>query len=563
MVRATFAGLSTALSALQANQKRLDIVGQNLSNMNTVGYTRQQLETSSLNYTNPVAHYMNGSEIAVGFGVHMDKVSQIRDPFLDIQYRTQMKKAGYAESLQNSLDVLARPFDESNIDGVRTAIDDIQVILDDMQDLDKFHDPVYESNLRSRMSALTNLINDAARQVEAAEKEEFAKLDGKGTSENGAIDTVNNILQQIGDLNRQIKQNQILGQQSLELMDERNNLLDSLASYIPIEVTYFKDSDHDGFEADGTTEAPKEIYEYDHYGNIIGKKDWPDDLKVELLYTDTNGDPQRLTLVNGTEGKRGENYGSLSIDGGSQDDPLKASVKFTAAQSSGAASVSASASGVQLSGGSIQASLDMLGKKGDGLPIQGTQTVDDVRGYQYYMNRLDTLAKTFADKINAINNKNDIAGSTQPVGGNLLANKQTNNTGDITALTIGISKDWIDGTAHINDLRENPTDTILDMLEAMRTTHSELGNRTFADDMNNISTVLANDSSFNTNTLKTDVTVLNGIQNSRDSISGVSLDEEGANMMAYVSAYNAASRLMTALDEVLNTLINNTGVVGR
>lgn len=563
MVRATFAGLSTALSALQANQKRLDIVGQNLSNMNTVGYTRQQLETSSLNYTNPVAHYMNGSEIAVGFGVHMDKVSQIRDPFLDIQYRTQMKKAGYAESLQNSLDVLARPFDESNIDGVRTVIDDIQVILNDMQDLDKFHDPVYESNLRSRMSALTNLINDAARQVEAAEKEEFAKLDGKGTSENGAIDTVNNILQQIGDLNRQIKQNQILGQQSLELMDERNNLLDSLASYIPIEVTYFKDSDHDGFEADGTTEAPKEIYEYDHYGNIIGKKDWPDDLKVELLYTDTNGDPQRLTLVNGTEGKRGENYGSLSIDGGSQDDPLKASVKFTAAQSSGAASVSASASGVQLSGGSIQASLDMLGKKGDGLPIQGTQTVDDVRGYQYYMNRLDTLAKTFADKINAINNKNDIAGSTQPVGGNLLANKQTNNTGDITALTIGISKDWIDGTAHINDLRENPTDTILDMLEAMRTTHSELGNRTFADDMNNISTVLANDSSFNTNTLKTDVTVLNGIQNSRDSISGVSLDEEGANMMAYVSAYNAASRLMTALDEVLNTLINNTGVVGR
>jgi len=563
MVRATFAGLSTALSALQANQKRLDIVGQNLSNMNTVGYPRQQLETSSLNYTNPVAHYMNGSEIAVGFGVHMDKVSQIRDPFLDIQYRTQMKKAGYAESLQNSLDVLARPFDESNIDGVRTAIDDIQVILNDMQDLDKFHDPVYESNLRSRMSALTNLINDAARQVEAAEKEEFAKLDGKGTSENGAIDTVNNILQQIGDLNRQIKQNQILGQQSLELMDERNNLLDSLASYIPIEVTYFKDSDHDGFEADGTTEAPREIYEYDHYGNIIGKKDWPDDLKVELLYTDTNGDPQRLTLVNGTEGKRGENYGSLSIDGGSQDDPLKASVKFTAAQSSGAASVSASASGVQLSGGSIQASLDMLGKKGDGLPIQGTQTVDDVRGYQYYMNRLDTLAKTFADKINAINNKNDIAGSTQPVGGNLLANKQTNNTGDITALTIGISKDWIDGTAHINDLRENPTDTILDMLEAMRTTHSELGNRTFADDMNNISTVLANDSSFNTNTLKTDVTVLNGIQNSRDSISGVSLDEEGANMMAYVSAYNAASRLMTALDEVLNTLINNTGVVGR
>ena len=42
-MRATFAGFNTALSALQANQKRLDITGQNLSNMNTVGYTRQQL----------------------------------------------------------------------------------------------------------------------------------------------------------------------------------------------------------------------------------------------------------------------------------------------------------------------------------------------------------------------------------------------------------------------------------------------------------------------------------------------------------------------------------------
>ena len=63
--------------------------------------------------------------------------------------------------------------------------------------------------------------------------------------------------------------------------------------------------------------------------------------------------------------------------------------------------------------------------------------------------------------------------------------------------------------------------------------------------------------------MKTNVTVLNGIQDSRDSISGISLDEEAANMMTYVSAYNAASRLMTALDEVLNTLINNTGLVGR
>ena len=63
--------------------------------------------------------------------------------------------------------------------------------------------------------------------------------------------------------------------------------------------------------------------------------------------------------------------------------------------------------------------------------------------------------------------------------------------------------------------------------------------------------------------MKTNVTVLNGIQNSRDEVSGISLDEEASNMMQFMSAYNAASRLMTTLDQTLDTLINSTGVVGR
>ena len=77
MVRATFAGYTTALSALQANQKRLDIAGQNLSNMNTPGYTRQQLKVSSVNYTNPISHYMNDTQAVVGYGVSMDAVGSV------------------------------------------------------------------------------------------------------------------------------------------------------------------------------------------------------------------------------------------------------------------------------------------------------------------------------------------------------------------------------------------------------------------------------------------------------------------------------------------------------
>ena len=71
--------------------------------MNTAGYTRQQLEASSLNYTNPVSHYSNGNETAVGFGVSMNRVSQIRDPYLDIQYRSQSADCSYTNRLQTAL----------------------------------------------------------------------------------------------------------------------------------------------------------------------------------------------------------------------------------------------------------------------------------------------------------------------------------------------------------------------------------------------------------------------------------------------------------------------------
>ena len=136
-------------------------------------------------------------------------------------------------------------------------------------------------------------------------------------------------------------------------------------------------------------------------------------------------------------------------------------------------------------------------------------------------------------------------------------------TGPTRLRTIGISKEWINGDVHLGKKDGSSKDTVLSMLNNMKKAHTELDNKSFADYMNNISTILANDSSSNINALKTNVTVLNSIQDSRDSMSGVSLDEEASNMMTYLSAYNAASRLMTALDEALNTLISGTGLVGR
>lgn len=556
MVRATFSGFNTALSALQANQKRLDITGQNLSNMNTAGYTRQQLEASSLNYTNPVSHYSNGNETAVGFGVSMDRVSQIRDPYLDIQYRSQSADCSYTNRLQTALNSLSKVLDETTISGIRKAFDDVQSTLTSMQDPAKVSDPIYESELRTKMQSVCNLFNQASRQITQAEQNEFQRLTGEGSSEQGDVQKINDILRQIGDLNVQIKRNQVAGHPSLELQDERNLLLDELSGYIPVETRYYKDDAHSGNNA----------YDYDANGAVIGKKDWPDDLEVSMNYIDAQGKSQKLILVNGSDlvGADGltKNYGQLSVLKGdnhqiaaSVSDPANISIRFEKApsyQGNGQADVYADLKGIHFEGGSLQASLDMLQKKGTGNVINGS-AVDDVRGYQYYSEKLDQLALTFAESMNKINN-----GNKNPKDQNLLSNSTDDSTNNITAGNIGISKGWTSGTIHISTDGTNRTDTILDMIAAMKDT-KKLNGKTFADYMNNLSTQLASDSSSNQTALKTGTTVLNSIQDSRDSLSGVSLDEEATNMMAYVSAYNAASRLMTALDEVLNTLISNTG----
>lgn len=557
MVRATFSGFNTALSALQANQKRLDITGQNLSNMNTAGYTRQQLEASSLNYTNPVSHYSNGNETAVGFGVSMDRVSQIRDPYLDIQYRSQSADCSYTNRLQTALNSLSKVLDETTISGIRQAFDDVLSTLTSMQDPAKVSDPIYESELRSKMQSVCNLFNQASRQITQAEQNEFQRLTGEGSSEQGDVQKINDILRQIGDLNVQIKRNQVAGHPSLELQDKRNLLLDELSGYIPVETRYYKDDAHSGNNA----------YDHDANGAVIGKKDWPDDLEVSMNYIDAKGKSQKLILVNGSDlgaDGRTKNYGQLSVLKGdhqtaaSVSDPANISIKFEKAPSykgNGQAAtndVYAELKGIRFEGGSLQASLDMLQKTGTGNVINGSTAVDDVRGYQYYSGKLDQLASTFAKSMNDINN------GKKHKDQNLLSNSTNDSTTDITAGNIGISKGWTSGTVHISTDGTNRTDTILDMIAAMKDT-KKLNGKTFADYMNNLSTQLASDSSSNQTALKTGTTVLNSIQDSRDSLSGVSLDEEATNMMAYVSAYNAASRLMTALDEVLNTLISNTG----
>ena len=191
---------------------------------------------------------------------------------------------------------------------------------------------------------------------------------------------------------------------------------------------------------------------------------------------------------------------------------------------------------------------------------------------------LDQFASTFASEFNKLNVKQDADGNI--TDRYPLFTNGTDLTTDtvITAANIQLSADWLSGKTQIvatqkpDILTDGATsstanENILQMIQLLEKKVPSLGpdagGSSFYSFYNGMVTQLNEDISFHTSTLENYVSVADNLASSRDNISAVSLDEEGINILQYQKSFNAASRLMTALDEALDTVINNMGVVGR
>lgn len=123
-MRSTFSGMNMALLGMNASQRALDVTGQNLTNINTSGYTRQRLDLASISPTG--ADYFNTRyNVKVGQGVLMTGVSQIRDPFLDIQFRNQLSRVGSVDAKNQVLTGIGDVFDNVDVTTVQNALDDV------------------------------------------------------------------------------------------------------------------------------------------------------------------------------------------------------------------------------------------------------------------------------------------------------------------------------------------------------------------------------------------------------------------------------------------------------
>ncbi len=548
MLRATFAGFSVARGALTASQKALDVTGQNISNVYTAGYTRQRLDQVSMSMGYGNYSYSNYTA-QVGNGVLITGISQIRDPYLDIQYRNQMANVGASDAKNSILEQVEGVFDETMKSSIKDAFSDLESKLLDLAN--STGSELDDSIVRASMQSLVNIFH--ANATNLADKRDQITDD----FENNSIRQVNALLKDIAELNKSIKNSQVLGYPALELQDERNNKLDELASYIPIEVIRTD-------EKLSSTEKVENVQV-----NILLNKNQKFE-RFTLIDNDKYGSFESETADKFTEVTLNHlQYNGNTVVTNPDGTPATAETAIT--------EKTGDTVNIFIEGGTFKGTLDMLNSSG---VFDGDAATE--KGLGYYEQAFDLLVDKFATVMNELNQKaNDANGQPTGDGGNLFTTN-TGATSGFTAANIKINEDWIRGIVKLK-AKQDPTsgstqndniNKFIDNLNkdqkfevpipgATNTTSTIYTGNFYNYYVNTIESTLGIEQQSTKNLLDNHVTVINTIAQSKDQVSGVSLDEEGVNLMQYQQSFTAASRLMTSLDEILDKLINGTGVCGR
>ena len=228
-MRSTFMGLETNKRGLYTQQSALYTTGHNISNANTPGYSRQRVNMQATAGFPGVGLNTPTMPGFLGTGVEAGSIQRIRDGFVDQQFRGESNKLGYWESRSNAIaqmeDVLAEPSKY----GLQQSLSDF------WQSLQTLATNPENGGARAVVVERGVAVADSFNYIDKSLKEIQSNL---GKEIGVSTKNINSILDQIASLNKQIAEVEPNGYMPNDLYDARDNLLDELSSYVPIEVSY-------------------------------------------------------------------------------------------------------------------------------------------------------------------------------------------------------------------------------------------------------------------------------------------------------------------------------------
>ncbi len=437
--------------------------------------------------------------VTVGGGATATQIDQIRSVYIDKQLRDEYASLGEWSTRSSELEFIESIINEtSDNSSITAALSDFYESLNNLS--------INPENIEIR----TNVQQNGVKLCETLNyyyKQLVGQQNAYNDSMSVTVDSINSLLTNIASYNKQIYSYELNGQSANELRDSRNMLIDELSQLINIEYS----EDTDG-KLSITVEGAQLVNHTD----------------VTLL----EARDELTGIVSGEPG-----YYEIYLEG--EITPLA------------------------YSGGQLKAYKDLR----DG------NTVDDI-GVPYLLGSLNTLAQALAQEFNTVHE----TGYTIPYGAGAsltgidFFEVPVGGYNDITAGNISLSSEVMENVKNIA-ASSSPID--------LSAADTQLGNNEVALQLYALtsSTSLASVGSFDS-FLKSFIvnvgissasaqdmyasqgTITDNLESRRESISGVSIDEEMINMLSYQHAYSAAARVLTAIDEAIGRLINSTGRVG-
>lgn len=220
----TFFGLTIASSGLNAYQIALNTTANNISNLRTPGYSRQQANRVASDALRAYASYGT-----MGSGVTTESIKQVRNQYYDTKYWYNQASVGFYDTRLTHLEQIENYFiDDDSAKGFSTILNKM------FNDLDTLKNNAADTNVRKQfigssqnLATYFNSVASGLEEIQASTNDEI-----KSTVMN-----INSIAEKIATLNYQINVIETQGGYANELRDQRALLIDELSAIVPTEVS--------------------------------------------------------------------------------------------------------------------------------------------------------------------------------------------------------------------------------------------------------------------------------------------------------------------------------------
>jgi flagellar hook-associated protein 1 len=447
------ASLATALSGLSAEQGALAATTNNVANVNTPGYSRQEAVLVS---SDPVVV----DPLTLGTGVTLQSIESIRDPILESRIQQETQTQGQLGALVAALTQTQVNFTSGSGDignAISNFFNSINQLATNPADLS------LRQGVLTAAGNLATAFNSTANQLTT----QRGNLD---QSVEQAVSQINQLTQQIAQLNSQIGNLQNVGENPGSFIDQRTQLIAQLSTLVDVSV----------IPSDNTL---------------------------------------TLTTANGTALVAGQQSFPLST----QPDP--SGVQHVYAQN------------VDITGTIVSGQLGgLLQARDQQIPALQTQ--------------LDTLAAGLANSVNAVQTAGfDLNGLA---GTNLFTPPPLTGKGAASALSVAITNTSLIAASSDGTAGSNGNADAMYALSAQAIISGQTPTNYYSGIVFNVGNATANAQAGQSASSLT----LQQLSDQRASISGVSLDQEAANLVRYQQAYAASAQIVTAINSMMQTIIN-------